>query len=326
MATQSAALVVAEVEETYAELAVTTYVADDRGGWLAPLSKQYIESIVDHPEGGRDTGEARTNFSLGLFMVRAASTGDLKNLKICVETKKLPINSADECGRSAFYWACANGHMDVVLYLKSKGASNKERPYSPFYAAASKGHVPVLQFLVDEIVEAASPSNDYEKGVITRVYINKTNEDGETPLFIASSNGHLHVVQFLVELGADLDLTNKRRMTALRAATEKSHISIMEYLLDRGAEVSLPDRDGLTPLHRSVRKGNVDMVSLLLAKGANITTKDRWGSPPLAKTHKEQVHGLIKQEEERRGQLSASAAADAAVREVLLSESKSESP
>lgn len=317
----STAIVVLDSEavEPAGSDALTTQEVDNRG-WLAPLSKQYIESIVDHPEGGRDTGESRTSFDLSMFMVRAASTGDLKNVKICVEGKKLSVNSADECGRSSFYWACANGHMEVVLYLIKKGCSNKERPYSPFYAAASKGHIPVLQFLIDEIVDASTPSNDFEKAYIIRACINKTNEDGETPLFVSVSHGHLPVVQYLVELGADLDAVNKRGLSALRAATEKGYLTIMEYLIDKGAEVSLADKDGLTPLHRSARKGNVDMVTLLLTRGADLNCKDRWSSPPLGKTRKEPVQRVIREEEVRRAQLSASAAADEAVKEVLAKE------
>ena len=91
---------------------------------------------------GKDTGEKRTMFDLPMFLVRAASIGDMKHVKICIEIKKIDVNATDECGRSSFYWSAANGHLDVMMYLLQKGASNKERPYSPFFAAAGNGHLP----------------------------------------------------------------------------------------------------------------------------------------------------------------------------------------
>ena len=197
-------------------------------------------SVIPYDEKfeGKDSGTVRTHFDLSMFLVRAASLGDIKHVKICCEIKKLNVNATDEAGRSAFYWACCHGHIDVAKYLAGKGCGTKERPYSPFYAAASKGHVPVLQFLIDRLVEDAAPNTDYEKAFLVRSYINKGNEDDETSLFVASQNGHFAVVEYLVALGADVDNANKRGMTPLRIAIERNHKNIVEFLVEKGCEVN----------------------------------------------------------------------------------------
>ena len=269
--------------------------------------------MIPYNQGGSDTGTQRTHFDLSMFLVRAASIGNMKHVKICCEIKRLDVNATDEAGRSAFYWACCHGHLDVVKYLAGKNCGMKERPYSPFYAAASKGHVPVLQFLVDRLVDDSAPNNDFEKAFIIRTYVNKVNEDEETSLFVAAQNGHFAVVEFLVELGADVDKENKRGLTAVRIAIERNHPRIVEYLVEKGCEVNRyvfislvvaisrscvticvrsthrGDRDSVTPLHRAVRKGHMPTVSLLLEHGADLAAKDRWDSPPMAKTTKERV-------------------------------------
>ena len=62
------------------------------------------------------------------------------------------MNARSNCGKTAFMWACTNGHKDVVQLLLSYSDRNFElngriRGLTAFNWACYKGHYDVIQLL-----------------------------------------------------------------------------------------------------------------------------------------------------------------------------------
>uniref|UniRef100_A0A914H8K7 Ankyrin repeat protein n=1 Tax=Globodera rostochiensis TaxID=31243 RepID=A0A914H8K7_GLORO len=102
---------------------------------------------------------------------------------------------------SALYYAAHFGHLDVcrMLVLNGRVDVNKAEIEGerPLRIAALHGHLPVVQFLV-------------ENGA----YINGTDGDSFTPLMSAARALNTLVVQILLDRGADKNLRANNGMTA----------------------------------------------------------------------------------------------------------------
>ena len=139
-------------------------------------------------------------------------------------------------------------------------------------AAASKGCLPAVRFLVDEGVS-------------------KTDADkqGQTPLILATQNDHMAVVQFLEEEQPtdkdkdDMLLTKKGLNTrdALRAAAGRGAVEAVRFLVEEGVNKDDEDNDGWTPLLNAVDKNHLPVIQYLLEHGANKDKAKIDGASPL---------------------------------------------
>ena len=140
---------------------------------------------------------------------------------------------------------------------------------TPLWAAASFGHLEVLELLIERNAEVDSRTLA-----------------GSTPLRAAAFNGHIDIVSCLVEHGADVDARHHDGSTPLMKTCLNGHVNVATYLIEHGANIHLQDKDGFACLHDAAEGGHVEIVSKLLAVGAKenpdyVNARNNSGTTPL---------------------------------------------
>ncbi|PQE06837.1 ankyrin 2,3 unc44 protein [Rutstroemia sp. NJR-2017a WRK4] len=165
----------------------------------------------------------------------------------------------------AFDAAADEGSIEIMQMIMEKSevrlGSLDVYEDTPLIAAASKGNLEVVRFLV-------------AKGALTDYPF-----QGETALWRAASNGHFEMVKFLCEEGSiDANAKDSKGQTALYyAASIRSHTEfkasgteMAEFLLQKGADPNIYGDYLDGPLHQAAAYDHVEMLELLLQHGADI--------------------------------------------------------
>ena len=127
--------------------------------------------------------------SLNIF--EAAAVGDLKRVKVLVETDALLANTFSVDGFPPLGLSCFFGHLNVAAYLLSAGAelnapSQNRMQVMPLHAAVANQHLEIARMLL-------------ENGAL----VNAVQQDSFTPLHGAAQNGQIEMIKLLLEFGAD---------------------------------------------------------------------------------------------------------------------------
>ncbi|KAG9284174.1 hypothetical protein G9A89_022948 [Geosiphon pyriformis] len=135
--------------------------------------------------------------------------------------------------------------------------------FTPLHYASSRGHLAVVEYLVD----------------VAGAFIHPDDPTGETALLKASYNGHTSVVAFLLQKNANVDEKDNDGWTALHNAASQGHLKIVQYLLDETtADVDVKNIKGHTPLMNAASKGHIAIVEYLLrSQKANPLIKNSLG-------------------------------------------------
>ncbi|OWY96418.1 hypothetical protein PHMEG_00033316 [Phytophthora megakarya] len=209
------------------------------------------------------------------------------------------------------------GHVDVLTYLLTKGASthltnfegrtalhvavNREELQSvkillAFDANAelgdSNGQTPLMSAIKLGLVEMATVLINASPHCVEAI-----DKQGDSVLGIAVYNGQLEIVRLLLNSGVNLSLSTGGAPTPLMLAASKGYVEIMNLLLDKGADVDEKTWKGDTALTFAAEGGQVEAVEILLTRH---TTVDSHGvnSAPLAiaaqRGHAEVIKLLLK--------------------------------
>jgi ankyrin repeat protein len=195
----------------------------------------------------------------------------------------MELNYASTLRSQDLFEACENDRLEIVRYL----FDNEVFKYQALEWAAAKGHLDVVQFLL----EVGQPS--VENIIDTRA------------LLSAAQNGYLEVVRCFLEYGADPKdkeiepvyraaicgyteivklLTDgkfpvsRERMVyfdkdiVIYTATFEGHTEIVEFLLERGFDINTI-RNHWSLLHEAVYGGHLQMVKLILSKNPRVDRK-----------------------------------------------------
>lgn len=93
--------------------------------------------------------------------------------------------------------------------------------------------------------------------------VNLSNFKKLTPMHIACWNGCWEAVKLLIKAGANVNAKDIRDMTPLHIAISIGSIEMCQYLLEHGADANIPNEVGLLPLHIAVSKRNCEVYDLI---------------------------------------------------------------
>jgi ankyrin repeat protein len=145
-----------------------------------------------------------------MLAVREPSLQVAELLASWPQTKTEVRNANDE---SPLMLAALKGYLPLVKKLVANDADVNKPGWTPLHYAATGGHVPIVEFLLDE-----------------SAYIDAESPNGTTPLMMAAMYGSPEAVKFLIQAGADLTLKNQLGMTALDFAVRGQRPNAKELI------------------------------------------------------------------------------------------------
>ena len=166
--------------------------------------------------------------------------------------------------------ASGYGYLSIVNEMIEHGAKidvrRKDGAHAAFMAA-QKGHLEILQLLVNE-----DPSVAHLKGF-----------EGKTCLYAAALGGHLNIVKYLASLpDIDVNCEDEYGEVPILAAAVRGHLDVLKYLTSLPLiNLNKQDIHGYTPLMHAVYENCTESVLFLLQNGADSSIKDNYGKNAL---------------------------------------------
>ncbi|KAI9884617.1 MAG: hypothetical protein M1823_003604 [Watsoniomyces obsoletus] len=135
---------------------------------------------------------------------------------------------------------------------------------TPLQAAATGGHVPALEMILDK-----QPLVDVTGGLYS------------SPLQAAAHSGNLKMVQILLERSSPINVPGGYYGSALHAAAKQGSVKMVETLMDAGAAIIVDGGLSGSPLHMAATRGALDIVECLLQRGADVHAQRSNGTTAL---------------------------------------------
>ena len=149
--------------------------------------------------------------------LRACADGHLHIAKVMLEKGKVDVECQSLSGGTAFMFAAQGGHVEVLKYLRSKGADVNVRDYggsTPFLEAARVGRLNAIEYL----------SGTGECDMTAR------DSQGWTALHAAACYGFLDCVRVLIQKGLSKDVKDIDDKTPIDWAIECEREEVVNLL------------------------------------------------------------------------------------------------
>ena len=201
----------------------------------------------------------------------AVAAGKFEIIKYLVEPNQCDINKVSiYTSDTPLHVASSNGHMNIVLYLLSKGCKLNDDKFTwhALHAACQGGHIDIAKHLI--IYADVDPFCLDNRGNI--------------PLHYAANSGDLHLVEYLTKNGqGPKNPKNKQNNTPLHNAAVSGHYSIVKHLIETG--ICTPEDKGCfeqTALHYACQGGHFEIVKYLIEEqNQDVTQLDERGCSAL---------------------------------------------
>jgi len=185
----------------------------------------------------------------------------LRMVRLCLMVCSLSFFGG--CLEKPIHHAAYKGDLKKVKKIIDRDPNEinvqDSRGFTPLHLASGKGHIEIVEFLLNH-------GADTESEIF----------DGETPLLVAARfaiNGKYETIKTLLEHGAKVNHKDKDSRTALHYAAMYSGKEVMNLLISYGADVNARDKDQTTPLHQAAMLNNIEAAKALVEHGADIFAK-----------------------------------------------------
>eukprot|EP00736_Rhodelphis_marinus_P008691 Rmarinus@m.29581 len=248
-----------------------------------PLHSAALNGHVDVVRALVQGGVAPVNSTngLGQTALYIACEHNQPAVALCLVECGANVDSPDVDGQTPLSAAAFAGHVRIIEYLHSRGASVEtalvgDSTCTPLYLAAMRGHLPVVELLlrlgakaqhdVPDHAEATSSDGAAKYGVSTS---QRDVSRERTAVFAAAENGHVSVLACLASAGASLRRRCDRGATPLHAAAYYGKVDAVRFLLDHGVPYDELNSLGWTPMRMAQNGGHDDVVQCLKEAGAD---------------------------------------------------------
>ncbi|KAF7590352.1 Ankyrin repeat domain-containing protein 60 [Aspergillus hancockii] len=243
----------------------------------------------------------------GTPLIVAVREGNERMVRLLLQHKKLIVNDIDIYSKTALWWSCALGHVEITRLLMRQRAvtvtcTAAKDDKCVLWRAVYNGH----EELIDALLNNSDVGPDdckhsgetllwwavrYGHASIVRLLLqrhdvdpNAHQPDGSTPLWEAVILGRDDIVgNFLQRQDLQPNLLSYNGSTPLLAAINGGHEAIVRLLLDcKAVDPNLKGERGHSPLSRAAQYGRTQILKLLLAqKGIEINPLTADGRTPL---------------------------------------------
>jgi ankyrin repeat protein len=201
--------------------------------------------------------------ALGGEIHDASARGDLRKVKLLVETEPGLVSARDASGQTPLELAVSHDRKRVAEALLLAGADvnvKDNNGWTPLHIAAASGHPDMISLL---LAKGADP--------------NVRAKDEAAPLLWAAAKDQKQSADLLLAAGADVNARDGFGQTPLHYAAFKGYSDMVMLLLAKGADVAVRNREGSTALHLAAVSGGKRVVELLLASKCDAAAVDDKG-------------------------------------------------
>ncbi len=234
-------------------------------------------------------------------IVIAASSGDFELVKYLIHAHPESVNTLDQNGYSALFFAAQKGNAEVVKLLLDNNAVVDQagaRMETPLIAACANGNSRIIKMLCAKkadinfrnalgqtplmIAVRAKMPEAVKRLIEASAPIETRDNNGFTALLTAAAASDAQIFKYLVSKGADVKAVDSRGNTALIIAAAQNSLEIAEILLGTGCDVNARGEEGnVTPLIAAIQNGNYKFAEMLIERSANVNLSDNQGNSPL---------------------------------------------
>ena len=237
---------------------------------------------------------ARLDALLDEEAIEAIRSGDQGAFAQLLDRTPALLEAIDgnSCG-TAMHWAALVGDLGLVRMLRERGARMDRcatAGMQPLHWACTRGHLPVVEYLVVEAGCAADA----------------TDARGTTPLMVAAQYNQSRLVYWLGKHWPQaLPMTDGDADSALHWAAYKNSLASLTLLCGFGLSPTVADHHGSTALHLAISRSSGAVVRWLLEHeeaAAMLAATDAKGRTPKQLAVEKGLHmmrGLLTEREER---------------------------
>jgi len=190
---------------------------------------------------------------IDLKLFNAALRGELINVKLLLKSGANIETSKNSIQATPLNAASQSGHIDVVKYLISKGASVNSvdgTGSTPLYLASDMGHYEIVKLLLKA------------KANVNKIH----NKSGASALTMAVDSGNKKICDLLIKNGAEINSDGNDKMSPLFMAVLRGNIDMVKYLLSKGADPNqhiMIENNKISMTYVAERKGFSEIKDLL---------------------------------------------------------------